>query len=81
MNDTNSCIFCDKERSLKPRCIKQRWNVCKDHLSVECPVCGHFAFFLETKEHPKGRYVCFRAIPWCDWASETPPVKHLEMRN
>lgn len=76
-----TCLFCEKERSLKPGCVKQRWLVCRDHLTVKCPVCGHFAFYLETKYGGNGKYVCFRAIPWCNWTSENPPVETFEMRN
>lgn len=66
------CLFCDSDRELKPGCAKQRWKVCGPHFMVTCPRCGHNAFWLEDRLG-KGRYVCFRVSPWCDWTSPEPP--------
>jgi len=69
-----NCLFCDCETLLKSNCKKQRWSVCKQHFMIQCPICGHEAFFLPTKQHPKGRYCCFRVSPfYCDWVSDTLP--------
>jgi hypothetical protein len=64
-----------KVTKLKPGCEKQRWDVCEDHIVVTCPKCGHQAFWIHTKQHPHGRYCCFRADPWCDWVSICPPER------
>ena len=68
-----SCKFCTNESMLKSGCAKQRHEVCQDHFMVECPECGHEAFWVVTTMHPKGRFCCFAVDPWCDWVSEIPP--------
>lgn len=68
----DKCIFCDNEQDVKPGCRKQTWKVCKDHIKVKCPLCGHSAFWMECMMSGD-YYACFRCTPWCDWKSDVPP--------
>ena len=56
-----SCKFCDNERQLKPDCTRQRWSVCREHFMIECPLCGHEAFWLEEAK----AFFCFSLS--CNW--------------
>jgi hypothetical protein len=40
---------------------------CFLHFGCVCAECGHEAFWLTTKKHPAGHWVCFSLQ--CDWAS------------
>jgi len=70
-NQEASCLFCDRERQLKPGCQKQRWLVCNEHCMVTCPVCGHQAFWLEKQHGRGGSYACFSLV--CHWMANGPP--------
>ena len=74
----STCLFCEKERELKPCCTKQRWKVCHDHFMITCPKCGHEGFWMENMKSGS-YYTCFRLIPFvCDWHSATPPANEPE---
>lgn len=69
-SEIKNCLFCSKERKLKPNCIKQRWKVCEDHFMISCPKCGHEAFWMEGMKNGD-YYACFSLN--CNWKSETLP--------
>ena len=70
IHEIKNCLFCPKERKLKPNCIKQRWKVCEDHFMISCPKCGHEAFWMEGMKD--GVYcACFSLN--CNWKSKTLP--------
>jgi hypothetical protein len=66
----STCAQCGKEINVTRRksCYPE---VCQSCDTVTCPICGHMAHWLYTRKDPRGRYVCFRAVPWCDWTSDS----------
>jgi hypothetical protein len=66
---TAKCKLCDATREVGNR--QPNTFVCLNCIRMTCPRCGDNAYWLETKQHPQGRYCCFRVTPWCDWTSDT----------
>lgn len=62
----SKCQYCDKEAALQPACTKRQWKVCKEHLMIECPVCGHKACWMEGMMNGD-YYVCLSLT--CNWTS------------
>ena len=67
----SKCVVCKKnDVAVKHGCKKQTWNVCDKCFMIDCPECGHEAFWLENRGGTQGRHVCFAVEPLCDWVSQ-----------
>jgi transposase-like protein len=64
---SNKCRFCGRKRRIGLGLP----TVCDRHFMVECPQCGHEAFFMEPILRRSPSYVCFSLD--CDWRSSRPP--------
>jgi len=72
-------------------CGKPAWSgnkrdarrVCFDCFGCHCPKCGHKTFWVVSRKHPMGGWLCFSlACPgWYEQPPfETPNAKHSDSR-
>ncbi len=70
------CRHCNSEAPVRHGCKKQRMEVCHSHAMIDCPVCGHEAFWLSGMKSGS-YYACFSLN--CNWRSTEPP--NVEVRG
>ena len=75
MNDTTDSLRAVDLHPICSVCGETVWGgtkrhpatKCLTHFGCICAACGHEAFWLTTRKHPAGRWVCFSLQ--CDWVS------------